>query len=85
MRILGNKRVLELQIDHRQRALPVVRVKDIREEVDCPHHLEDRSAEECESFAVVIASVEFLALEIIFVVEKIEGDTVLYGAPNSAE
>ena len=66
-----------VEINHRQRRLPVMRVQHVGIEIHSLEHLHRRHAEKCVSLGIVEMSVEGGTLEIILVVNEIEGHAVL--------
>ena len=72
--------------EHRNKSgLPVVAVKNVRGEVThVANALEYRHRKECEAFAVVVVAIYAAAAEIIFVVDEIVDDAVLFCGEQSA-
>ena len=76
--------VVQVQVDGGQRGLPVVAVDDVRLKVGVEQHLQNGAGKEGEPFAVVIEAVQAAALEVILVVDKVEGDAVVFRLEQAA-
>ena len=70
-------REFALKVNYGRRRLPVVCVHNVGIEVHDTHKFHNSLAEISEAFAVVIAAVKHIALEIIFIVNEIICDIIL--------
>ena len=73
-----------LKIDNALSRVPIVRVEDIGDKIDIGQYFHRRTAEEGESFGVVIFAVKACEQEIIFVIEEIICYTLLLVFENTA-
>lgn len=64
--------------DPHQARMPVVAVDDIGLKIDGGQHGQDGAAEISKPFGVIAVAVEIVPLKIPFVVDKIDGDPVLF-------
>ena len=76
--------VVQVQVDGRQRGLPVVAVDDVGLEIGIEQHFEDGAGEEGEALAVIVEAVQAAALEVVFVVDEIEGNALVLGLEQAA-
>ena len=79
--IIGKHR---FQLDNRKRALPIVCMENIRNEIDMRQNAQHGTAEKCKAFAVILASVQIGTLKIILFIEKIDGHTVFFELEDAA-
>ena len=79
--IIGKHR---FQVDDRKRALPIVCMENIRNEIDMRQNVQHGTAEKCKAFAVIVASVQIGTLKIILIIEKIDGHTVFFELEDAA-
>ena len=67
-----------------QRALPVVRVDDIRPEIDAGKHLQHGAGKEREPLRVVVVAIQPRTLEIILIIQQIIDHAVMPGLKHPA-
>ena len=76
--------VINIVIHRDKSGLPVVRVNNIRLEVDILQHFEHCSVEEYKSFTVIVEAVKTVTREIILVVDEIIGYAVPFRFKDAA-
>ena len=76
--------VIEIEINRGQCRLPVIAVDNIRFKIGVEQHLKDCAGEEGEALTVIVETVKAAALEIVFVVDKVEGDAIAFSLEQSA-
>ena len=70
--------IFVLQVDHAQSGLPVVCMENVRNKILPCSHFHSRFAEVGVPLAVIIVPVEHISLEIVLVVQKIKGDSLIF-------
>ena len=84
-RIAFIRLMLELQEHGNERGVPVVRVDDVRTEIQSRQEVEHSAAEEREPLGIVRIPVESLAVEILLVVHEVVGHAVQHILVNTDE
>ena len=69
--------VLDLQQNIDETRVPVIRMDDIRPKVHGGQQVQDGAAEEREALCIIVIAVEALALEVLFVVDKVVRNAVV--------
>ena len=76
--------VVQVQIDGGQGRLPVIAVDDVRLKIGVEQHFENGAGEESKTLAVIVEAVQAAALEVVLVVDKVEGHAVQLALEQAA-
>ena len=76
--------IINIIIYRNKRCLPVIAVYNIRCKINIPYHFKHGSVEKYETFTVIVESIKTVSHVIIFIINKIICNIILYCGKNTA-